>query len=351
LFVFNSTILGQVPNLGAAGSFALFTTNGAITNTGISQITGNIGSNAGGSTGFGNVDGSMHIQDAVSAQAAVDLLSAYNEMNAAISTLFPTSILGNGQTLNAGVYSLSSNSTLSSILNLDAQGNPNAVFIFQIEGTLNTSLNSEVKLLNGAQACNLFWKIEGAVDLAAGTKMRGAVVVHNGAISMAVGGTLEGHALSINGAISVNGIRCFIPLCSSLPMLTGPSTPYLGTTECFSLFSGIGAVTNVGASSVFGDVGTNSGSTTGFNPATVVGTVHAIPDGTTDICASDFLAVYANLSALICDIELLYPAQFGNGLVLNLHAYLLNAAVTLTDSLVLGLIQQQRRWNFYNATL
>jgi hypothetical protein len=336
LFVFNSSLVGQVPNLGTAGNFALFTTNGAITNTGISQITGNIGSNVGGSTGFGNVDGSMHNQDAASAQSAADLLVAYNQMNAAVPSFFPTSILGNGQTLNAGVYSISSNTSLNGILNLDAQGDPNAVFIFQIEGTLNTILNSEVKLLNGEQACNVFWKVEGAVGMAAGTKMRGAVVAHNGAISMGVGDTLEGHALSINGAISVNGIRCQTPTCSSLSILTGPATPYLGTTECFGLFSGIGAVTNVGASSVVGDVGTNSGATTGFNPATVGGTVHAIPDGITSQCATDFLSVYANLSALICDIELLYPAQFGNGLVLTPHAYLLNAAVTLTDSLFLN---------------
>src|ERR1035437_9833805 len=82
----NST---QSINLGTAGGFALFSTKGAVSNTGISQITGNIGTNSGSSTNFGNVNGVMHDGDGSSAQCAADLLIAYNKLNSTIPTFFP----------------------------------------------------------------------------------------------------------------------------------------------------------------------------------------------------------------------------------------------------------------------
>ena len=336
LFAYSSIAKGQAPNLGTAADFVLFTTNGAVTNTGITHLTGHVGSNVGGSTGFGNVDGVMHNQDPASAQATVDLNAAYAELDAAIPLFFSALLLGNGQTLNAGVYSIAGNGTLNGELNLDGQGNPNALFIIQIEGTLNTNASSKVNLLNGAQACNVFWKVEGAVGMSAGTKMRGTIVAHNAAISMNAGDTLEGRALSINGAIGVDGIFAYTPLGCLAPILTGPNNPTLASVECFVLFAGIGNVTNVGITTVTGDVGSNDGLTTGYNPLFVTGTIHPIPDGATAQCAADFTNVYNTMAAIPYDIELLYPAQFGNNLVLTPHVYLMNAAVTFTDSLFLN---------------
>jgi hypothetical protein len=85
---------------------------------------------------------------------------------------------------------------LSDTLTLNAQGDPNAVFILQIEGTLSTNANSKIKLINGALACNVFWKVEGAVSMASGTTMRGTVIANNGAINMSSGDTLEGRVSS-----------------------------------------------------------------------------------------------------------------------------------------------------------
>src|SRR5438874_6421321 len=97
---------GQAHDLGSAANFVLFSTVGAVSNTGISQLTGNVGTNSGSSTGFGNVNGVMHDQDAASALCATDLLSAYTQLNAATPTSFPAVQLGNGQTLTAGVFSI-----------------------------------------------------------------------------------------------------------------------------------------------------------------------------------------------------------------------------------------------------
>ena len=97
----------QAPLLGTAAEFVIFTTVGAVGNTGTSQITGNVGTNSGAITGFGNVNGVMNSGNGSSAQCAEDLLIAYNQLNSSVPTFFPAPLLGNGQILNAGVYSIS----------------------------------------------------------------------------------------------------------------------------------------------------------------------------------------------------------------------------------------------------
>ncbi|MDO8999640.1 MAG: ice-binding family protein [Bacteroidota bacterium] len=327
---------GQVINLGTAANFVLFSSNGAVSNIGFSHLTGNVGTNNGSSTAFGNVDGVMHDMDGASASASADLLTAYNQLNAVVPTFFPAPLLGNGQTLNAGVYSISSAATLNLDLTLDGQGNPNAVFIFKVQGSFSTNASAKIKLVNGAKACNVHWKIEGLISCASGTTLRGNFIANNAAINLNTGDTLEGRAFAISGAITVDGILGYTPIGCGSPILNGPAAPVLGSAACYALFSTNGAVTNSGITYVTGDVGSNSGSTTGFNPLFVTGTIHPIPDGSTAQCATDLLSAYNYVNTLSHDIELLYPAQFGNNLVLTPHTYLLNAATVFTDSLYLN---------------
>lgn len=326
----------QAPTMGTAANFVLFSSNGAVTNTGISQLTGSVGTNNGSSTGFGNVNGVMDNNNAASAQCSKDLLIAYNQLNSDIPTFFPASTLGNGDTLVAGVYSIASAATLNLKLFLNAKGNANAVFVFQIKGSFSANASSKIILVNGALACNVFWKVEGLVSMASGTTMRGTVIANNAAIKMNTGDTLEGRALSTDGAVTVNGILAYTPIGCGSPALTGPPAPPLGSSACYALFSSDGAVSNSGVTYVTGDVGSNNGSATGFNPAYVTGTIHPIPDGSTAACARDLSTAYTDISTIPYDIQLLYPAQFGNNLVLTSHTYLLNAATTLTDSLYLN---------------
>src|ERR1700733_12938266 len=112
----------QAPTLGTAVNFVLFSTDGAVTNTGITRLTGNVGTNSGSSTGVGNVNGVMQDGDGASAQASADLLIAYHQLNGDTATGHPAPLLGNGQTLTAGVYNVASAATLNSNLSLDAQG-------------------------------------------------------------------------------------------------------------------------------------------------------------------------------------------------------------------------------------
>lgn len=326
----------QAPTLGTAANFVLFTSTGAVTNAGISQLTGDVGSNSGSSTGFGNVNGVMHDNDGASLAASNDLLIAYNQLNSRIATFFPAPLLGNGAVLVPGVYKTTAVTTLSGDLILDGQGNANALFIFQIQAAFSTNANAKVKLINGALACNVFWKIEGLTSMATATSFKGTVIANNAAITMSTNDTLEGRALSTSGAVSVNGVLAYTPVGCGSPVLTGPAAPNLASAANYAIFSGNGGVTNSGVTYVTGDVGTNVGLTTGFNPLNVNGTIHPIPDGSTAACAADLLNAYNYLNTLPFDIELLYPAQFGNNLVLTPHTYLMNAATTFTGNVYLN---------------
>ncbi len=329
-------VIAQAPTMGTVINYVLFSANGSVSNSGISQLTGNVGTNNGSSTGFGNVNGNMDDGNAASSQCAVDLLIAYNQLAAAIPGFFPAPLLGNGDTLVPGVYSVMGASTLNLNLTLDGQGDPNAVFIFQIGGSFSANPGAKVKLINGAMACNVFWKVEGLVSIAAGCTMRGSIIANNSAIELNANDTLEGRALSTAGAVTVDGVLAYTPIGCGSPTLTGPNAPALGSTACYAIFSGSGAVTNGGVTTVNGDVGTNVGLTTGFDSLLVNGILHPIPDGSTANCAADLLVVYNYLNILPYDIELLYPAQFGRNLVLTPHTYFLNGATTFTDSLYLN---------------
>lgn len=336
LFFVPLASFSAVPGLGTAEGFVIFSSNGGITNVGTTILTGNVGTNNGAVSGFGNVNGVMHNSDGVTASAAADLLLAYNLLNSSISTAFPAPLLGNGQTLTAGIYSIAESASLNNILYLDGEGNANAEFIIKINGAFSTAALSEVVLLNNAKACNVFWKIEGLVEMAAGTKMKGNVIANNAAIVMNADVQLEGRALSTTGAVSADGINGFTPVGCGSPVLTGPAAPDLKSISCFALFTANGELTNAGVSTIKGDVGTNVGLTTGFQELNVTGFIHPIPDVATAAAAADLVDIHTYLNTLPYDIELLYPAQFGQNLELTPHTYLLNSATVLTDILYLN---------------
>ena len=337
LLSFPSINFGQAPNLGTAANFVLFSSVGAVGNTGISQISGNVGTNSGAITGFANVNGVMHNADATTAQCVTDLQAAWYQLDTTTPTSLHGPVLGNGETLYPGVDTLGAAGSLVGVLNLDAQGNSNAIFIIKTGGAFTTAATSTVNLVNGAIACNVYWVAEGAIGLATLTTMKGNLISHNGAISTGDGCSLEGRALSTTGSVTVYGTLAFIPPNCGGPILTGPFIPavILRTVECFALFSSNGAVTNSGETYVTGDVGTNNTSTTGYDALLVTGTVHASPDSSTSQCSVDLMKVYNYLDSLPFEIELLYPAQFGNRLILTPHTYRMNAAATFTDTVFL----------------
>lgn len=331
-------LIAQATDLGTTSSFVLFTTNGAVGITGISQVTGNVGTNTTGGaiSNPGNINGTEYIGDAATLAAAGDLTLLYGQLNTAPFTATHAPLLGNNEILFAGVYAIAGVTTLDNDLILDGQNNPNAKFIFQISAPFSTNASSRVVLINGALACNVFWVVEGAVNMATNSTMRGTVVAHTGLIDMGAGVTLEGRALSTTGAITINGTFAYLPTGCGSPVLTGPAAPALGATACYALFTGNEDLTNAGPSIITGDVGTNVGFTTGFNPLFVNGMIHLIPDASTAACGTALGVVYTYLDGLSADIELKYPVQLGNELVLTPHTYIMNGAAHLTGNLYLN---------------
>jgi len=342
LFLVPIAVFAQAPTLGVAANFVLFTTIGPVTNSGIpylTHLTGNVGTNTGSSTGFGNVDGQMHDGGPTSVACAAAVTSLYGQLNSATPTFSPVSpLLGAGQTLVAGVYQfpLLTAASLNLNLILDGEGNPNALFIIKIDGAFSASAGSKVVLVNGALACNVFWLVEGAIDMGAGATMRGTMLAHNAAINMGALDTLEGRALSISGQITTNSLMAYMPLGCGSPFLTGPAAPPLASTATFGVFSSIGPVTSTPVTYVIGNVGSNTAGPTGFDPANVTGLIYT-PGAVTATCAADLLNVYNYMNALPTDIDLLHPDLFGHDLVLTPHTYHMAAApISLTGSIYLN---------------
>jgi hypothetical protein len=202
------TYAQAVPNVGSMVNFTIFTSVGALANTGISPITGNIGTNNGAVTNYNNVSGTIEQANTVTAQGVSDVQALYNELaNLTVTAPAHTPVYGStgGETLFAGVYDNGGAGSIGGTLILDAQGDPNALFVFTFPGgAFTTAASAEVILTNGAQASNVFWTSGGAIGMAAGTKMKGTLISNPGAVSMAANGELEGRMLSTSGAMSTD---------------------------------------------------------------------------------------------------------------------------------------------------
>ncbi len=198
-------VFAQTIQLGTAANFALFTNVGAFTNLGATVITGDIGTNAGPMAGFppGTVNGLIAVENAVTLQASVDLTAAYSYFSGLICGQTIVANLGGGQTLTPNIYCIGSAIGLSGDLTLDGQNNPEALFIIQIDGALSTSAISRVLLVNGACSENIFWQVNGAVELGTTSQFVGTIVA-NGAISLLAGAMLNGRGLTKAGAINLN---------------------------------------------------------------------------------------------------------------------------------------------------
>ena len=198
--------------LGTTASLAVLA-GSTVTNTGPSTINGNLGLHPGTSiTGFppGTVNGTIHKTDNVAKQAKSDLVIAYNDA----AGRPPGAAAGElgGRTLVAGVYTGTA-LTLTGTVTLDAQGDPNAVFIFQSASTLITASNSTVKLINGAQACNVFWQVGSSATLGTNTTFVGTILALT-SITAQTGTKVQGRLLARNGAVTLDNNVITASTCS-----------------------------------------------------------------------------------------------------------------------------------------
>lgn len=187
--------------LGAAANYAVFGVS--VNNLLATQVDRDLGvqTAVGAITGFppGIVHGIIKRGDAP-AQKAID--AAYDDARKRT----PTDVMAgdlNGQTVGPGVHRFGAAfGPLTGALTLDAQNDPNAVFIFQIDGALNTAAHSRIILSNGAAADHVFWEALGAAGTGADSAFAGTIL-SNAAITLGLNTVFNGQALSRNAAITM----------------------------------------------------------------------------------------------------------------------------------------------------
>ena len=121
---------------------------------------------------------------------------------------------------------------LTGNLTLNAQGDPNAVFIFQVESKLTTATDSSVSLVNGAQACNVYWQIGSSATIGTRTAFKGTILALT-SISVNNGVAVEGRLFARNGAVTlindtVNRAQCAPGTVGGTRRRSAPAAPGSG---------------------------------------------------------------------------------------------------------------------------
>jgi type VI secretion system secreted protein VgrG len=217
--------------LGTTFSFGVLAAS-TVTNTGPTVINGNVGLSPGTSvTGFppGTVNGTLYAADAVSGQAQSDLTTAYNNAAGQGPTTPIVADLG-GQTLTAGVYNSASSIGLTGTLTLNGGGNPDSVFVFQAHSsTLTTASSSQVVLINGAQACNVFWQVGSSATLGTDSNFVGTILASQ-SITVTTDVTIAGRVLAENGAVTLDSDTITPSSCATTATTSATTTTTVSST-------------------------------------------------------------------------------------------------------------------------
>jgi uncharacterized protein (TIGR03437 family) len=221
-------------DLGSDSTFAVLGAT-TVTVTGGGTITGNLGIFPGTAYVAGVppviVKGTVYEGGPVAAQAQADLSTALND--AAGRSVDPITVSGNigGLTLPPGLYRSTSSLAISSgDLTLDAGGNGNAVWIFQIGSTLTTTSGAQVILAGGANPANIFWQVGSSATIGTTSVFQGNILAAV-SISMLTGSTLTGRALAMGGAVSIDtggGSSASLPVVPETPPTVISSVPLNG---------------------------------------------------------------------------------------------------------------------------
>ncbi len=219
LVLFLATLLSESSAAWAQLSSFAVLGGSTVTNTDTpTTVNGNLGVSPGSAvTGFPPglvIGGTIHAGDLVAAQAQTELTTSYNSLAAMACGTDLTGLDLGGMTLTPGVYCFSTSAQLTGTLTLDAQGDPNALFVFQIGSTLTTASASSVVRINGGTDCGVFFQVGSSATLGTGTALRGSIVALT-SITLNTGASVSGSILARNGAVTLDNSH--VTLCSGAP--------------------------------------------------------------------------------------------------------------------------------------
>ncbi|WP_436794659.1 ice-binding family protein [Actinospongicola halichondriae] len=263
-------------DLGAADNFAVLAGSG-ITNAGPTTISGDVGTfPTPTETGFGSLTltGTDHAGDAVTQQAKDDLVTAYDDVAGRGPTTEIATDLA-GQTLVPGIYDAADGTFGNTgVLTLDGQGETDPVFVFQTATTLITGSGSSVVLVNGADACNVYWKVGSSATLGTASELTGNVLPL-ASITLTTAATLEGRALARNGAVTMDTNTITRSACAA-------PTDTTSTVESSDTTTASESPVTFTATVEGGDGSTPTGIVEFFDDATSIGTAPLGADGTAE---------------------------------------------------------------------
>jgi hypothetical protein len=350
-------------HLGTAADFGALA-GAAISGTG--HVNGDVGSGTGAIAPAITSTGTIYATgDAVVMTALDDFFTAYADgMNRSHDILLSAAAyeLG-GKTLAPGVYRIGGAATLASPVTLNANGDPDAVFIIQIVGAFSSTASvGNVVLMNDAQSANIFWIVEGAVSMGASTHTEGTIL---GAAAIAFGAntTIHGRMMagSAAGTIGIDTTTISVPVepslvggrvwldsngdgiqdptettgFSSVPvtllqLVSDGLTIDLGTAASFGALA-VGAISGTGH--VQEDVGSGAGA---IAPAiTSDGTIYPTGDAVATGALADVSTAYNEGKNRSYNVLLSAAAYELGGTTLTPGVYKIGGAATLTSPVTL----------------
>jgi len=192
--------------LGAAESFAVLAYS-TVTNTGPSIISGDIGLHPGSAvTGFppGNqAAGATYVASTPALQARLAATAAYTAARLQSGAVLLSGTDLGGQIFLPDLYDSPDVLSITGTLTLDADNDPDAVFIFRSKSAFDTASSSNVLLINQADLCNVFWIVPSSATLGTNSSLVGTVIAST-SITATTGTSVHGRLLALNGAVTLD---------------------------------------------------------------------------------------------------------------------------------------------------